>query len=193
MESYYAFWREQCQKQADITRGNDRESPLSIDSLGWTHLLSKMEPTQPSSRRHFATSSTSFILLSLLHLLINSSQAFLVTHQSHRLTAAPKLTKPRTYTANPKCQIKHLLLSTSESSGSNIGPSNTGSKKQLEHTDIEWRLRPPEGTSRIDRLKLKVGANILRLDAKLRGQKMPPILCPRGGQAVLEAYYKGMN
>jgi hypothetical protein len=61
----------------------------------------------------------------------------------------------------------------------------------LSHSDIEWRLRPPEGTSRFDRWKIKVGANILRLDCKWKGEKPPQVLCPRGGRALLEAYYKG--
>lgn len=61
----------------------------------------------------------------------------------------------------------------------------------LEHSDVEWRLRPPEGTSRLQRMKLKLGASILRLDSKLRGQTLPPVLCPRGGQALLEGYLKG--
>mmetsp|Transcript_5220 Transcript_5220/g.13056 ORF Transcript_5220/g.13056 Transcript_5220/m.13056 type:complete len:267 (+) Transcript_5220:106-906(+) len=60
----------------------------------------------------------------------------------------------------------------------------------LTHSDIEWRLRPPEGTRRIDRLKIKLGANILRLWSKLKGMELPPVLCPRGGRALLEAYYK---
>ena len=59
------------------------------------------------------------------------------------------------------------------------------------HSDIEWRLRPPEGTSRFNRLKVKLGAQILRLDCKLKGEKLPSVLCPRGGRALLEAYYKG--
>ena len=63
--------------------------------------------------------------------------------------------------------------------------------KHLTHSDIEWKLRPPEGTSRFDRLKIKVEANILRLDSKLKGNELPPVLCPRGGRAMLEAYYKG--
>ena len=61
----------------------------------------------------------------------------------------------------------------------------------LLHSDIEWRLRPPEGTSRLERLKVKLGANILRLEIKLKGDTLPPVLCPRGGRAVLEAYHSG--
>ena len=61
------------------------------------------------------------------------------------------------------------------------------------HSDIEWRLRPPEGTSRLDRLKIKLGANILRLESKIKGGGLPPVLLPRGGRALLEAYHKGKN
>lgn len=67
------------------------------------------------------------------------------------------------------------------------------SPKQLSHFDVEWKLRPPEDSSRLQRLKFKLGANILRLDSKLRGSELPLVLCPRGGRALLEAYYKGEN
>lgn len=70
--------------------------------------------------------------------------------------------------------------------------ATSGSPTQLSHSDIEWRLRPPEGTSRLDRWKIKIGANLLRLDSKLKGRELPPVLCPRGGRALLEAYYKGV-
>lgn len=43
----------------------------------------------------------------------------------------------------------------------------------------------------MDRLKFKLGANILRLESKLNGNTLPPVLCPRGGRALLEAYHKG--
>lgn len=78
------------------------------------------------------------------------------------------------------------------SSENEIYTENTRSSGLLTHSDIDWRLRPPEGTSLLDRCKLKIGANILRLDSKLKGRSLPPVLCPKGGRAVLEAYYKGM-
>ncbi|KAL7488258.1 hypothetical protein ACHAW6_013842 [Cyclotella cf. meneghiniana] len=76
------------------------------------------------------------------------------------------------------------------SSENEIYTENTRSSGLLTHSDIDWRLRPPEGTSLLDRFKLKIGANILRLDSKLKGRSLPPVLCPKGGRAVLEAYYK---
>jgi hypothetical protein len=64
---------------------------------------------------------------------------------------------------------------------------------RLSHSDVEWLLRPPEGTSRLDRLKIKLGAKILRLESKIKGGGLPPVLLPRGGRALLEAYHKGKN
>jgi hypothetical protein len=78
-----------------------------------------------------------------------------------------------------------------QSSKNDVSPPDDSASPQLTHADIEWKLRPQEGTSRINRLKLKLGANVLRLESKLKGGELPPVLCPKGGRAVLEAYYKG--
>jgi hypothetical protein len=106
------------------------------------------------------------------------SQAFVVSWapQSNKLSSTPQ-------------QPNHLFASTNKVDGDASIISTHHS--QLSHSDIEWRLRPPEGTSRIDRLKFKLGANILRLESKLKGNTLPPVLCPRGGRALLEAYHKG--
>ena len=84
-------------------------------------------------------------------------------------------------------QPTHLVASTKKVDGD----ASLSTHSHLSHSDIEWRLRPPEGTSRMDRLKFKLGANILRLESKLNGNTLPPVLCPRGGRALLEAYHKG--
>lgn len=116
-------------------------------------------------------------LSSWLFLLFHSSTAFLTP--SHRqVTIKPP---------NP-CRAGVIYASINH----NAPAVDAGSIKVLRHSDIEWRLRPPEGTSLLKRLKLKAGANILRLEARMRDAKLPPVLCPRGGQAVLEAYYQGM-
>lgn len=71
--------------------------------------------------------------------------------------------------------------------------------RQLTLADIEWKLRPPppdeQKSSRrllslTRRLKIKSSGYILRLYSKLSGKELPPVLCPKGGRAVLEAYYR---
>jgi len=99
----------------------------------------------------------------------------------------------RHYTLNEKIGCS-LSLASSEAPNTPIKSDAQNSSKKnnqlLTHADIEWRLRPPEGTSRLDRLKIELGANIIRADRKLRGLPSPPLLCPKGGRALLEAYYK---
>ena len=118
-------------------------------------------------------------------MLVCSSWLFLLFHASTAfLTPSPLqvTTKP----LNP-CRAGVIYASINR----NAPAADAESIKVLTHSDIEWRLRPPEGTSLLNRLKLKAGANILRLEARMRDAKLPPVLCPRGGQAVLEAYYQG--
>ena len=61
----------------------------------------------------------------------------------------------------------------------------------LTHADILWKLRPPPDTPAMRKLFLRLGANAIRLEAALRGVDPPFCLCPKGGQAILEAYYQG--
>lgn len=61
---------------------------------------------------------------------------------------------------------------------------------QLTHADIAWKLRLPPGTPAVKRLLTKLGANLIRLDAAVKKTEPPFCLCPKGGQAVLEAYYQ---
>lgn len=88
--------------------------------------------------------------------------------------------------APPLSHPRHQLFASTKRDDD--GP--TANQPFLSHSDIEWRLRPQEGTSRMSRLKIKLGANMLRLNNKLKGGELPPVLCPKGGRALLEAYYK---
>lgn len=56
------------------------------------------------------------------------------------------------------------------------------------HSDIEWRLRPSPETSRWRRILVRAAAKAIRLECRLLRNPVPPILCPKGGAAVLEAY-----
>lgn len=68
--------------------------------------------------------------------------------------------------------------------------SDTGIPFQLTHEDILWKLRPPPETNRFRKILLRLSANLLRLDCKVKGQDPPLVLCPKGRMALLEAYYK---
>ena len=91
------------------------------------------------------------------------------------------------------CPTLHNNHSSLQLKASKSPNSNDPERQQLTHADIEWRLIAPEGTSRLDRWKIKLGAFVIRADRKIRRSPPPPLLCPRGGQALLEAYYKGMR
>ena len=65
------------------------------------------------------------------------------------------------------------------------------SAQPLTHEEIIWKLRPPPGTSLSKRILLRLGANLIRLESAIRNSDPPFCLCPKGGQAVLEAHYQG--
>lgn len=56
------------------------------------------------------------------------------------------------------------------------------------HEDIVWKLRPAHGTSLWKRITLRFASNVLRIESKIKGVDPPFCLCPKGGQAVLEAH-----
>lgn len=61
----------------------------------------------------------------------------------------------------------------------------------MTHADIEWRLGPAEDTPPWEKVKLKAAANAIRTEILFKGEPLPPILCPKGGKALLEAYKDG--
>jgi hypothetical protein len=69
----------------------------------------------------------------------------------------------------------------------------TSSKKALTHADILWKIRPPPETSRVRKMITRIAANLIRLDCLVRRVDQPILLCPKGGQAVLEAHYRSPN
>ena len=76
-------------------------------------------------------------------------------------------------------------------SSSNNDESEEG--KELKNDDIVWKLRPLPEVSRLKRLWLRFAANTIRLDCMLKREEPPFVLCPKGGQAVLEAHYRPSN
>lgn len=61
------------------------------------------------------------------------------------------------------------------------------------HADIVWKIRPPPGTSRFRKIFMRLAANLIRLDCIIKRVDPPVLLCPKGGQAVLEAYSTRVN
>jgi hypothetical protein len=72
-------------------------------------------------------------------------------------------------------------------------PNDEGLQSNMEHGDILWKLRPPKESSRRKRLWTRFAANLIRLDCLIKRQEMPLVLCPKGGQVVLEAHYRPNN
>jgi GNAT superfamily N-acetyltransferase len=58
------------------------------------------------------------------------------------------------------------------------------------HNDVLWKIRPPPETPWYQHILLRFAANGIRLDCALKGASEPLLLCPKGGQAVLEAWTK---
>ena len=103
-----------------------------------------------------------------------------INHHNYRTGVSKK--KKGTYNA---------VLNAGLYSSSNSNEEEKRDKEQaLGHEDIVWKLRPPPETSRLERLKLRFAANLIRLDCFIKREAPPVALCPKGGQALLEAYYQ---
>lgn len=80
--------------------------------------------------------------------------------------------------------------STFDSSTPLKATSSNSQEPPFTHSDIEWRLRPQKGTQLLKRISLRAASNLIKLDCLIRRKDAPPVLCPKGGQAVLQAYYR---
>jgi GNAT superfamily N-acetyltransferase len=124
------------------------------------------------------------LLLVILVLSIYHLDAFLPssrpTHHNHR------------HHESKTGQVVNIreLYSSGPTEENNKKSENKNNKNLLTHADIVWKLRPPPETSRWTRISLRLASNFVRLEHKLRGEDPPLLLCPRGGQAVLEAFIR---
>lgn len=64
---------------------------------------------------------------------------------------------------------------------------------KFDHSDIIWKVRPPPDTGRLKMIWLRLAANLMRLDCKVMRKEPPLVLCPKGGQAVLEAHVQRLD
>lgn len=67
------------------------------------------------------------------------------------------------------------------------GGDDSSNTSSYTHNDIEWKITTFEDTTKLQRLKLRLASKAIRLDCAIKGQTSPPVLCPKGGKAVLEA------
>jgi len=61
----------------------------------------------------------------------------------------------------------------------------------LTHDDVTWYLGLPEKSPLLNRWKQRIAARILRLSFIISNKKPPRLLCPKAGQAFLEARVDG--
>lgn len=148
-----------------------------------------MSPSvQSSTSSHFSSCYRQLCYATVLLLLTAASwasEAFIVVAPS----AATKMMM-RPTPVGTSAKLTSPLFATRDDDVNKKSNHQSTTKTKLTHADITWKLRPPENTSKLTRLKTKLGANALRLYSKLKGETLPPVLCPRGGRAMLEAYYK---
>jgi hypothetical protein len=72
--------------------------------------------------------------------------------------------------------------------GSDTASASTTGTTNFTHADIVWKIRPPPNTRRFRKIFTRLAANLIRLDCIIKRVAPPVLLCPKGGQAVLEAY-----
>ncbi len=56
------------------------------------------------------------------------------------------------------------------------------------HSDIEWKLSPPADMPLMEKVKVQAAAKAIHAQCVMNGDPIPPILCPKGGKAELEAF-----
>ena len=95
----------------------------------------------------------------------------------------------------------HLRLSSSDDSN-----GDTAKDISYSHAEVSWKIKPwlkinnadNSGVRKVlsklsnlkERIILRGAANLIRLDCKIKGESPPKVLCPKSGQAVLEAFIK---
>ena len=68
--------------------------------------------------------------------------------------------------------------------------ASTKTTAPFTHSDITWKLRPPKETPLLKRLAVRGASALIKADCLLRRKTPPPVLCPKGGQSILQAYYR---
>mmetsp|Transcript_15651 Transcript_15651/g.23709 ORF Transcript_15651/g.23709 Transcript_15651/m.23709 type:complete len:251 (+) Transcript_15651:67-819(+) len=90
-------------------------------------------------------------------------------------------------------QFSRVVVPARKHCSSSKLPLSAANKKddRLTHETIVWKLRPAETTGWVKKIILRLAAKAIRLDCLFKKQDPPFALCPKGGQAVLEAHLVG--
>lgn len=81
---------------------------------------------------------------------------------------------------------KHYLPGRTRASSALLMSLADSQNDAFGHSDILWKIRPPPGMSIWKRLWVRIAANLIRIF----NPEPPLVLCPQGGQAVLEAHVR---
>lgn len=74
---------------------------------------------------------------------------------------------------------------------SNVISNDGEAQSLLTHQDLQWRIQPLPETPPHQKVFLRLATAVVRLESWIQNKKLPTLLCPAGGQAVLEAFYQG--
>jgi GNAT superfamily N-acetyltransferase len=128
----------------------------------------------------------SIFLLSVYHL-----DAF-VLPKNHRREASIATRAPtcsnRVFFRPDRPFLYNSQLDASNDNVEGSKSERTNTESNFTHADIVWKIRPPPNTRRYKKIFTRLAANLIRLDCKIKRVDPPVLLCPKGGQAVLEAY-----
>ena len=142
------------------------------------------------------------VLLTILVLVLSVFylDAFLPSERFRTRSQIPRarqrgslVSSPESRSAWPSARSNHAGNALAGSSVPNNDAGGEGAAAALSHKDIVWKLRPPAGTGRRRRLWLRFAANAIRLDCMVFRKQLPTALCPKGGQALLEAHTHDEN
>ena len=109
----------------------------------------------------------------------SKSAALLVLDQIQNAVLQRPLT-PHLITCTSTCESSVFLKAT----------SNNSQEPPFTHSDLEWCLHPRKGTPLLKRLSIRAASMLIKVDCFVRRKDPPPVLCPKGGQAELQAYYR---
>jgi len=138
----------------------------------------------------------SVVSIGLLFYWLRNVNAFAPVPKAHLPAFLPTASHPIITKSSVSFSEKTMKLNSSPNT------SNDKNMESFSHNDIIWKIKPwiksknaknnliSVSSIFIEKSVLKVASNLIRLDCKINKKTPPKVLCPKSGQAVLEAYTK---